>query len=64
MTDKKYDKKMKDKTDYKQDRVMSGYSPHKLIRLNIKKYLKRRKKEDDDDVLIGKKKKTLKKDVL
>jgi hypothetical protein len=38
---------IKGKIKYKQNRVVSGHHPHKLIKLEMQKYLKT--KEDDEE---------------
>jgi hypothetical protein len=35
------------KTDYKRNRVISGHAPHKLLKMEIKKYLDKKKQEAD-----------------
>lgn len=49
MTDKK---KMgtRAKINYKRHRIMSGHSPHKLFKMEIKKYLAKRDLFDIDNV--------------
>jgi len=37
---------MKDKIDYTRNRVQSGYGPHKLLKMEIKKYLDKKDTED------------------
>jgi hypothetical protein len=39
---------MKDKINYKRYRIMSGYIPHKLFKMEIKKYLKRAEEEEEE----------------
>jgi len=43
-------KKTKAKLDYIQDRVMSGNSPHKLIRLEMQKYLDSEEADEEKSI--------------